>query len=92
MHDTIVIDGDLSLTLEGAAEGSLIIPESGESGIITAMRAIYPVYTGPTEITPSAEAQVLDTTMKSMLEDIVIKPIPENYGLITWDGSVITVS
>ena len=92
MQNTVVIDGELSLLFEDTADGSLIIPESGECGVITAMRAIYPVYDGPVEITPSEEAQTLDTTMKSLLENIVINPIPDNYGLSTWDGSTLTVS
>jgi len=49
-------------------------------------------YMGPTEVTPSASEQVLLTNNFRMTEDITIKPIPSNYGLITWDGSTITVS
>ena len=49
-------------------------------------------YTGPVTVTPSAESQVLATAGKHMDEDITIEPIPNNYGLITWNGSVITVS
>lgn len=92
MNNTLVIDGELSLVFEEGAEGSLIIPEAGETGIFTAIRQIYPIYDGPTEITPSGEAQVLSTTLKSLTEDIVINPIPSNYGLITWNGSCLTVS
>ena len=83
MHDTIVIDGDLSL----------LIPESGECGIITKIReGDLPAYTGPVEITPGREAITLATENKTVLENIKVNPIPSNYGLITWDGSVLTVS
>ena len=92
MQNTVVIDGELSLLFAESAEGSLLIPESGESGIFTAIREIYPVYEGPTEITPTQETQVIQTTLKSVMTDIIINPIPENYGLITWNGSVLTVS
>ena len=51
-----------------------------------------PAYEGSYEITPSAEAQVLPTNNLRMINDLTIKPIPQNYGLITWDGSTITVS
>lgn len=51
-----------------------------------------PVYEGATEITPSEEAQVLQTNNFRMTDNITINPIPSNYGLITWDGSTITVS
>lgn len=50
------------------------------------------VYTGPVEIIPSQETQNLDTTNKVLLRDIIVKPIPSNYGLITWNGSTLTVS
>lgn len=54
---------------------------------------IYPdPYTGATEFIPSAEEQTIPTAGLMMHENITINPIPSNYGLITWDGSTITVS
>ena len=52
----------------------------------------YPDYEGAYEITPSAEAQTLPSTDTVLHGDIVINPIPSNYGRITYDGTVITVS
>ena len=49
-------------------------------------------YEGPYEVTPSAETQILPTAVKTADSDIVINPIPNNYGLITYDGSCIRVS
>lgn len=49
-------------------------------------------YEGPYEFTPTQETQTAQTANKVLLENIVINPIPQNYGLITWNGSVITVS
>lgn len=49
-------------------------------------------YTGAYEVTPSAETQTLLTDGLRMTDNVVINPIPNNYGLITWNGSVITVS
>lgn len=49
-------------------------------------------YTGPVEINPANTEQRLETTGFRMTEDIVIKPIPNNYGLIGWNGSILTVS
>lgn len=49
-------------------------------------------YHGAYTITPSSEAQVLDTDTLILDGNITINPIPSNYGLITWDGSTITVS
>ncbi len=52
----------------------------------------YPPYDGPTEVTPSQEAQVLATTNKRVLSDITVNPIPSNYGLVTYNGAIITIS
>lgn len=49
-------------------------------------------YQGAYEVTPSEEAQTLPTGSRLMLENLTINPIPSNYGLITWDGSTLTVS
>lgn len=49
-------------------------------------------YAGNYSVTPSAEAQVLQTNNLRMTDDITINPIPQNYGLITWNGSYLTVS
>lgn len=51
-----------------------------------------PAYEGSYELTPSAEAQVIQTNGLRMTSDLTIAPIPNNYGLITWDGTTITVS
>lgn len=49
-------------------------------------------YTGGYEYTPSSLEQVISIAGKTAVQDIVINPIPSNYGLITWDGSTLTVS
>jgi hypothetical protein len=51
-----------------------------------------PAYEGATEVIPSAEEQVLLTGGMYVEEDIRVKPVPSNYGLITWNGSTLTVS
>ena len=51
-----------------------------------------PPYEGSYSITPSGEEQVLETAGKRCGENIVIQPVPSNYGLITWTGSVLTVT
>ena len=51
-----------------------------------------PMYRGPYVVTPSEEAQTLPTKTKACAENIIINPIPSNYGRITWDGSTLTVS
>lgn len=49
-------------------------------------------YTGSYEVTPSAEAQTLDTVNKRMTQPVTVKPIPSNYGRIDWNGQYLTVS
>lgn len=76
--------GTLSGTLSSAEtlEGSLTIPAA----------VLPPSYGGDYEITPAEEAQILETDQLYMQGDITINPIPSNYGLITWNGSTLTVS
>lgn len=52
----------------------------------------YPTYEGAAEFTPSETAQVIPTAGSVVLSNITINPIPSNYGLVTWDGSTLTVS
>lgn len=56
----------------------------------------YPVYPenykGPYTVTPSRSKQVLKAGGMMASEDIIVDPIPSNYGLITWNGAFITVS
>lgn len=47
---------------------------------------------GDYEYTPTQETQTIEIDHLTALENIVINPIPSNYGLITWNGSVLTVS
>ena len=80
--------------------GSATIPlkvggtgEAVRAEVSPPFKPVYPdAYPGPYEVTPSSEAQVLPTTHHTMTGDLVVNPIPSNYGLITWDGAVLTVS
>lgn len=49
-------------------------------------------YRGSYEVVPSSERQTLSTALLTMTDDVIIHPIPSNYGLITWDGSILMVS
>lgn len=91
MQDTVVLGGELDMTIAHDGDGDLIIAHDGELGIVTGI-SDRPAYTGPTEVTPTREMQVLYTANKSVLSNITVNPIPSNYGLITWNGSTLTVS
>ncbi len=51
-----------------------------------------PAYDGPYEATPTRETQTLSTAGKQCSENIVINPIPPEYGFVSYDGSVLTIS
>ncbi len=53
---------------------------------------IYDRYTGATVWTPTGSAQTIPTGGYFVPDDITINPIPSNYGLITYNGGIITVS
>lgn len=76
-----VLDGDMDLSLE----------LDGEYGDIQ-YYADVPVYTGETTVTPTQSQQVLMTNGYMMASNVIVEPIPWYYGLITWNGSVLTVS
>lgn len=88
--DTIVIGGDISLenTLDG--ELTLLNEVDGSPGAFLPL--LPEAYTGEMSFTPSAEEQTVECKGLMMPENIVIAPIPQNYGLITWNGLVLTIS
>lgn len=49
-------------------------------------------YTGSYTWTPTQSRQTIQIRNKMATQDIIINPIPEYYGLITWDGATLTVS
>ena len=49
-------------------------------------------YEGDYEFTPTQEQQIVPTLGKVLSDNIIIAPIPSNYGLITYNGFEITVS
>ena len=86
--------GELSGTLSapGGIIGVLTGPKNIQGQLTIPNAILPPSYDGPYEVTPSASEQVLETDQLCMVGDITINPIPSNYGLITWDGSSLTVS
>lgn len=49
-------------------------------------------YEGSYEFTPGDTEQIIAIADKTATADIIIKPIPSNYGLITYNGVGIRVS
>ena len=85
MDDLILIfeeEGGLSLVLDGGDNFDLVLGESFD----------VPAYGGPYEFTPTREVQIAYTGGKLATQDITINPIPRNYGLVTYQGNIITIS
>lgn len=49
-------------------------------------------YEGGYEITPSEELQTLPTANRQLARNIVVAPIPQNYGRITYSGGGIIIT
>lgn len=85
------IDGDASLKLKIDGDVSLFDKVDGECGIFYKFFT-GDVFQGEYAYTPSEEIQIVPIGGKTALQNIKINPVPSNYGLITWDGLVLTVS
>ena len=85
---------EITLHVQDSAETSLSIGGGSDVSLDVGAAVIgggLP-YGGSYTVTPSAQTQTLPTENRQLSGDIVINPIPSNYGLITYNGSVITVS
>lgn len=84
LHGTLTSAGTISGSLSGGQtiSGNLTIPSA----------VLPPSYEGEYEVTPTQQTQTLETDSLYLRGNITINPIPSNYGLITWNGSTLTVS
>lgn len=73
-----------NVTVSGDAAAALSVDQE--------IRGSYPDYTGPLTVTPTQQTQILPTAETGLQDNITIEPIPSNYGLITWNGTVLLVS
>lgn len=78
------------------SDGALLHVDSDNAAALSIGGEIYsvetPPYEGAYEATPSQETQVFATAGKRIEENFTVNPIPWYYGLITYNGSTITVS
>ena len=76
-----------------STNGSLLGAINGGGSFVGSLRGVISGdYDGSYSVTPTNQTQTLYTMNKTLTQNVVINPIPSNYGLITWDGSVLTVS
>lgn len=88
--NTVTVVGYISAVQEIAGAVALDLPPL--SGTVDIAGADVPAYGGEYTVTPQTVEQTLPTKDYLLTENIVINPIPSNYGLITWNGSTLTVS
>lgn len=91
MNETIVLDvqiaeqyeADVSIDteVEAEADGSIIIN-----------KIVAEEFEGAYEYTPSGETQTIPIAQKKAVRNITINPIPQNYGLVTWNGAFLHIS
>lgn len=48
-------------------------------------------YEGEYEYTPTEDTQTISIAGHKATENIIINPIPSNYGKVTWTGTVLTI-
>lgn len=89
MDYTATVKGDIKLATKHIS-GGVTFSHTHLNGEITLPRGER--YSGEYTITPTTTTQVIDIAGKTASQNITINPIPQNYGLITWNGSSITVS
>ena len=87
MAITLTVSTNDAVTLNVA--GSESVGLAAEPHIVVDRSIIYD---GAYEWTPSESVQTIEIANKKALDNIIINPIPQNYGLITWNGSTLTVS
>lgn len=82
-----MLKGKLSATSQNLC-GALSPASAGFSGKLSAGYLLQEKI-----VVPGAEEQIITADVGfGGLSSVTISPIPQNYGLISWDGSTITVS
>lgn len=85
----------MSVAVNNAALPMSVAVNTASFNLSSAVKVVIsgaPEYQGVTEVTPTRSTQTLQTRGYLLRDNITVNPIPSNYGLITWDGSALTVS
>lgn len=84
----------IQATLKGIGSIAGILSGSGQmsAGLTVPSVVETPLFTGEYEYTPGSAEQIIEIAGLRAGNNITINPIPQNYGLITWNGSTLTVS
>lgn len=90
MNTTVVIGGETELItrIDGAASLHSLIDGETAQYIGGAVQLEDNV-----EVTPTREEQHIEPAPGyAGIKSFTVHPIPSNYGLVTWNGSVLTIS
>lgn len=77
------------LTATGVLQGT-VSAEASLAGALTIAGSV-PSYHGSCEITPGDSPQIVECSGLLMPQNIVVNPVPSNYGRIDWDGISLSV-
>lgn len=77
------------------SDGALLHVGSSDAAALSVGGEVYGGNIQPYEddyiVTPSEQEQTLETSGKRLAQNVIVEPIPSNYGRISYNGSVITV-
>lgn len=90
MNETIVLDVQIAEQYEADVSADSVEAEADGSIIIN--KIVADEFEGAYEYTPSSETQTIPIAQKKAVRNITINPIPQNYGLITWNGAFLHIS
>lgn len=73
----VCLDGNMSMSVSFDGDMSLdLTPMSGEFGVFSIIQTSdYPFYDGVTDVDPTFDQQILDTSNKTLKDDIEVHPI-----------------
>ena len=74
---------DQHIAVEFEETGDILTADVGE--VTEVFRDGIQDFIGPYKVMPTSEMQVLETKNKLMAENLVVSPIPNNYGLVTYN-------
>lgn len=90
--DSLTLTGSI-IAAEHIVNGKVIQSGATVSGnILMAGAGDVPYFSGAYEYTPTQTVQTIQIANKMATANIIINPIPNNYGLVTWNGATLTVS
>ena len=84
---------DVRLAVDVAPTVALTVTDEDAAALTFGGTVFSPeVYRGAYIVTPAGNEQVLATAGMALEHDVVVAPIPDNYGLVTYNGTSLRIS